>query len=265
MAAEIEPLGAKKSVAARTSATLRSTARMAKRPLRAFAVFGAVAGLVTAIALPVFVPSLPVANATATLQQIAVDDAQSLVIDSEVAPASFERGSYAATTQEEIDKKKAEAAAAKRRAQAASVARLVSSVPLTATGSGEIRYPVPRGSYYVSRTVGGAHRGADMVAPSGTPIYAATSGVVRVSSESYYGYGVAVVIDGVVGGSRVSTTYAHMIHGSRTVSVGQYVEAGQLIGLVGNTGRSNGAHLHFEVRVDGSLLEPISWLRVNAG
>ncbi|WP_223171610.1 M23 family metallopeptidase [Microbacterium sp. NIBRBAC000506063] len=246
-----------------------------RRPLRSIAVLGAVAALVSAIALPAFAPAPPVAGAAATLQQLAVDDAQSLIIASEVSAAPLERGTYKATTQKEIDKKKAEEAAARRAQLAAAQASAssgssssyVSNVDLsvTAAGSGEVRYPLPRGSYYVSRTIGGAHQGADMIAPARTPIFAATSGVVRVSSESYYAYGVAVVIDGVVGGKRVSTTYAHMIHGSRQVSAGQRVEAGQLIGLVGTTGRSSANHLHFEVRINGSLAEPIAWLRTNAG
>jgi len=63
----------------------------------------------------------------------------------------------------------------------------------------------------------------------------------------------------------VSTTYAHMTNGTRAVQAGQTVEPGQFIGKVGNTGRSFGAHLHFEVRVNGSLVEPIGWLRANAG
>ena len=99
----------------------------------------------------------------------------------------------------------------------------------------------------------------------GTPIFAAAGGVVRTSSESYYGYGVAVVIDSVVGGQRVTTLYGHMTNGTRAVQAGQTVQPGQFIGKVGNTGRSYGAHLHFEVKVNGSLVEPISWLRANAG
>ncbi len=228
---------------------------------------GAVGALVTGVALSAFASPAPVANATATLQQIAADDAQSLIIASEVTAPTIERGTYTATTQEEIDKKKAEEAAARRARLASSSRSYVGNIDLsvTAAGSGEVRYPLPRGSYYVSRTVGGAHQGADMIAPARTPIFAATSGVVRVSSESHYAYGVAVVIDGVVGGKRISTTYAHMIHGSRQVSVGQHVQAGQLIGLVGTTGRSSANHLHFEVRINGALAEPIAWLSTNAG
>ena len=237
-----------------------------KKPLRSIAIFGAVGALVAAVALPAYAATQPVADAT-TVQQLAAADAQSLVVASEATSAPMARGTYSATTPEEIEKKKAEEAAAARAKEAAAAASVFSDVDiaLAAAGSGEVRYPVPQGSYYVSRTLSGSHNGADMVAPQGTPIYAAASGVVRVSSESYHGYGVGIVIDHVIGGQRVSTLYGHMVYGSRLVSAGETVQAGQLIGLVGNTGRSYGAHLHFEVRINNGLVEPIGWLKANAG
>ena len=180
---------------------------------------------------------------------MAADDAQSLVVASEATTAPLDRGTYSATTPDEIAKKKAEEAA-KQRAAAAAAARTAGAggrlsdadLRLVAAGSGEVRYPLAQGSYYVSRTVGSGHNGADMVAPAGSPIFAAAGGVVRVSSESYFGYGVAIVIDSVVGGQRVSTLYGHMTNGTRAVSAGQTVQPGQVIGKVGNTGRSYGAH-----------------------
>lgn len=243
--------------------------------MRTVAIFAAVGALVAAVALPAYAATTPTVSASESLHAAAVDDAQSLVVASEATAAPIARGNYSATTPKEIAKKKAEAAAAKRakeRAAAAAAAAAQSGtamstedIQLVASGSGDVRYPLPRGSYQVSRTLGNGHNGADMAGPAGTPIYAATSGVVRVSSESYYGYGVAVVIDGVVGGQRVSTTYAHMIYGSRQVQAGQTVQAGQMIGQRGNTGNSYGAHLHFEVEINGSLVEPIGWLAANAG
>lgn len=246
------------------------------KPMRTVAILGAVCALVAGVALPALASAKPAPAEAATLQQMAFDDAQSLVVASEATSAPIARGSYSATTPDEIAKKKAEEAVKKRAAAAAAAARVAASsrggvsvsdedLRLISAGSGEVRYPLPQGSYYVSRTVGGGHEGADMVAPAGTPIFAATGGVVRVSSESFGAYGVAVVIDSVVGGKRVSTTYAHMTNGTRAVQAGQTVQPGQFIGKVGNTGRSFGAHLHFEVHVNGSLVEPISWLRANAG
>ncbi|MFC5434591.1 M23 family metallopeptidase [Microbacterium suwonense] len=253
-------------IRARASASTRSSVK----PMRSVAIFAAVGALVAAIALPAYAATGASKTEATTLQQMAFDDAQSLVVASEATAAPIERSTYSATTPDEIAKKKAEEAAKKR---AAVAARLASSgsrlsdadLRLVAAGSGEVRYPLAQGSYYVSRTLGSGHSGADMVAPAGSPIFAAAGGVVRTSSESYFGYGVAIVIDSVVGGQRISTLYGHMTHGTRAVQAGQVVQPGQFIGKVGNTGHSFGAHLHFEVRMNGSLVEPVSWLRANAG
>lgn len=242
--------------------------------MRSIAIFGAVGALVAAVALPAYAATKPSESEATTVQQLAAVDAQSLVVASEATAAPLSRGTFTATTPDEIEKKKAEEAAAARAAAAASAAAASSSskssfnignYALVSPGSGEVRYPLPQGSYSVSRTVGGAHNGADMLAPAGTPIYAAASGVVRASAESIGGYGVCVMIDSVVGGQRVQTTYGHMIYGSRQVQAGETVAAGQLIGFVGSTGRSTANHLHFEVWVNGGLLEPIAWLGANAG
>ncbi|MGK9222039.1 MULTISPECIES: M23 family metallopeptidase [unclassified Microbacterium] len=103
----------------------------------------------------------------------------------------------------------------------------------------------------------GRHMGMDIAAPGGTPIGAAAPGIVVLSSESHYGYGVAVMIQHVNG---VRTLYGHMTHGSRVVEEGDWVEAGDPIGLVGNTGRSFGNHLHFEVHVNGVPVDPRRYL-----
>lgn len=104
---------------------------------------------------------------------------------------------------------------------------------------------------------GGKHMGMDIAAAGGTPIAAAAPGIVVLSSESHYGYGVAVMIQHVNG---VRTLYGHMTHGSRVVKEGDWVEAGDPIGLVGNTGRSFGNHLHFEVHVNGVPVDPRNYL-----
>jgi len=106
-------------------------------------------------------------------------------------------------------------------------------------------------------TRGGQHAGMDLAAAGGTPITAASPGIVVLSSESHYGYGVAVIIQHING---VQTLYGHMTYGSRVVKEGDWVEAGDPIGLVGNTGRSFGNHLHFEVRVRGVAVDPRGYL-----
>lgn len=98
------------------------------------------------------------------------------------------------------------------------------------------------------------HQGLDIGAPHGTPIRAGGSGTVIIAGYNG-GYGNFTCIDH---GGALSTCYAHQsaIH----VSVGQRVSQGQVIGLVGNTGYSFGAHLHFEVRVNGAAVQPLNYL-----
>lgn len=119
-------------------------------------------------------------------------------------------------------------------------------------GSGEYFWPVDGG--YISSPFGGErnHKGLDIAAPLGTPIYAAAAGtVIKVGSGWSGGYGNHVVIENDDGNI---TYYAHQ--SETACEVGEHVEAGQVIGYVGSTGDSTGYHLHFEVRCDGYLLDP---------
>jgi murein DD-endopeptidase MepM/ murein hydrolase activator NlpD len=103
------------------------------------------------------------------------------------------------------------------------------------------------------------HEGIDFMGEVGTPIYAAASGIVT-AAERTPDYGNIVKVDH---GSGVETRYAHA---SRLlVKPGQRVEKGQLIAEIGNTGRSTGAHLHFEVRLNGIALDPRRYLTSNQG
>lgn len=101
------------------------------------------------------------------------------------------------------------------------------------------------------RTLGGVtklHPGVDFSAESGTPIYAAASGYVTAAGWNSGGYGYYVLVyHGTMNdGNTYSTLYAHMV-GAPSVSVGQYVTQGTVLGGVGNTGNSSGNHLHLEV------------------
>jgi murein DD-endopeptidase MepM/ murein hydrolase activator NlpD len=98
------------------------------------------------------------------------------------------------------------------------------------------------------------HTGIDFGASSGTPIRAAGNGVV-VSAGSLGGYGNATVIDH---GNGLATLYGHQ--SSITVAPGQRVSRGQVIGYVGCTGLCTGPHLHFEVRVRGTPVDPMQYL-----
>jgi murein DD-endopeptidase MepM/ murein hydrolase activator NlpD len=102
---------------------------------------------------------------------------------------------------------------------------------------------------------GTQHEGIDIAAASGTPVRAATDGVVKKASW-YGGYGNAVIIDH---GGGVKTLYGH--NSALTVKPGDRVQAGEVIAKVGSTGDSTGPHLHFEVQVDGKAINPRPWLK----
>ncbi|GAA5032748.1 M23 family metallopeptidase [Microbacterium fluvii] len=266
------PVARKPRLAVRIARPARTRPRGTAKPLRSLVILTMVGGLVATVALPAYGAWRTTEVEAVTLQQVAADNAQSLVVASDATSTDLDRDSYSATTSAEIAKKKAEEAAAARAkalaASTASASSMLASVDLSmvAPGSGEVRWPISGytlGDGFRSR--GGAHMGIDMLAPAGTPIYAAAAGVVRVSQESFGGYGVAVTIDHVINGVKVSTLYGHMTYGSRQVSSGQTVKVGQLIGLVGSTGRSTANHLHFEVFINGSNVDPLSWLKSNAG
>ena len=95
------------------------------------------------------------------------------------------------------------------------------------------------------------HRGTDIPAPEGTPILAAHSGTIIISGWND-SYGNQVLLDN---GTGLSTRYAHMTQ--TTVTAGEAVTAGQVIGYVGSTGDSTGNHLHFEVLQSGIRIDPL--------
>lgn len=246
----------------------RPAATAKASPVRSLVILTMVVGLIATVAIPAYAAVRP-ADQAKTIQQVASDNAQSLVVASEANAATLTRDSYSATTSDEIAKKKAEEAAAAR-AKAARTATTTSvkiDLNMISPGTGAVRWPLTKinhiGDGFLAR--GGEHQGVDLLTDGGTPIFAAAAGVVRVSQESYGGYGVAISIDHVINGQLVSTLYGHMQYGSRQVVTGQTVEAGQVIGLVGSTGRSTANHLHFEVAIGGTRVDPLAWLQANAG
>ncbi len=101
------------------------------------------------------------------------------------------------------------------------------------------------------------HKGIDIGAPAGTAIIAAEQGVVVVASWNS-GYGNTVIIDH---GKDVQTWYAHIRNGGIKVRKGQQVNRGDKIAEVGTTGQSTGNHLHFEVRLNGTAVNPLGYVR----
>ncbi len=100
------------------------------------------------------------------------------------------------------------------------------------------------------------HGGIDMAGPIGTPIYATADGTVATAAWNSGGYGNLVEVGH---GAGIATRYGHL---SRImVNPGERVRRGQLIGLMGSTGRSTGSHLHYEVRIDGRAVNPLPFLQ----
>ncbi len=143
--------------------------------------------------------------------------------------------------------------AAAPRANTGAAAPQAFTAPRAATGI----FSYPLTGYILSQNFWWGHPGLDMAISSGTPIRAADNGYVQFSGWSTVGYGNLVVINHNNG---FTTWYAHMV-GTPYVQNGQPVARGQVIGLVGSTGRSTGPHLHFEIRRNGVQQNPFFFLR----
>jgi murein DD-endopeptidase MepM/ murein hydrolase activator NlpD len=100
------------------------------------------------------------------------------------------------------------------------------------------------------------HAGIDLAGAIGTPIYATADGLVGRSEWNNGGYGNLVELDH---GHGIQTRYGHL--SKSLVVAGQKVRRGDMIGLMGSTGRSTGSHLHYEVRVDGKAVNPVPFMQ----
>src|SRR5215216_114928 len=126
-----------------------------------------------------------------------------------------------------------------------------SACPGGAVGGGGFTWPADN-HFLSGNDYWSGHLGIDIAAGEGAAVYAADSGVVTMAQGGYnYGYGNVIQIDH---GNGYSTVYAHL--NSIGVGVCTSVSAGQWIGASGNTGNSQGAHLHFEVRQNGGFINP---------
>ncbi|MGC9398953.1 MAG: peptidoglycan DD-metalloendopeptidase family protein [Anaerolineae bacterium] len=123
-------------------------------------------------------------------------------------------------------------------------------VPDDAVGSGHFRWPAPG---YISQGYWYGHRALDIANAEGTAVVASDGGYVSFAGWTDVGYGYLVVIDHANG---YQTYYAHL--DKFYVAEGEPVEAGQIIATMGNTGNSTGPHLHFEIRYNGALINPLA-------
>lgn len=156
----------------------------------------------------------------------------------------------ASRTQERLDLKAQQEAEKKRAAaEAARKERLRPKFALPVSQHGLSAYYGQSGINWMS-----AHTGIDFPVSYGTPVLAATDGTVRTQWNSAYGNMVILTAkDGT------ETWYCHL--STYKVASGTAVKAGDVIGYSGNSGNSTGPHLHFEVRIGGSAIDPLAWLR----
>ena len=184
-------------------------------------------------------------------------------IDKKVAELQAQRAAEEAARRayEESQRKLREQAAAAAAAAAASGSS--GSGGGTPAATGYYSWPVPSCTYITSRfgyrvhPIFGTtkyHSGVDIAAGYGATIQAAAGGTVSIAEKSdSYGYYCVIYHS-----NGTTTLYAHM-NEMPCVSVGETVSAGQVIGYVGSTGWSTGPHCHFEIRVNGSCVDPISY------
>lgn len=130
--------------------------------------------------------------------------------------------------------------------------------------NGNFQWPI-HGAGYISCLFAGyyGHTGVDNACSTGTPVYAAASGRVMLAvnvAQNPGGYGTHLVIDhGVYKGNGYQTLYGHC--SKLLVSAGEWVTQGQQIALSGSTGNSTGPHLHFEIRVNGTPINPYNFVK----
>ena len=127
-------------------------------------------------------------------------------------------------------------------------------------------HPVPQAkltsSYGVENKMHKFHNGVDLAAQIDTPIKAAAAGKVVTATENLKGfknYGTIIVIDH---GNGLQTLYSHL--NTLNVTEGEWVQSGQLIGGVGETGRATGPHVHFEVIKNGERVDPKNYVVIDS-
>ena len=244
--------------------TGRAIARASKRrnpgsKLISFAALLAVGGLVVAVSVPASLFAVDQASLASTTTTVVgvpqVVQVQHISVDDNVAIVDPIRDGFTTTSYAEQ--------------LALKYANYGGSFAAT---TGAIRWPFP---YTVPITDGFGlrpadvsgqpmHNGVDFTPGGGTPIYAIADGVVSFHLEEQGGLGNNVMIQHDIPGQNIESVYAHMQYGSSPLVVGQAIKVGDFIGLVGDTGNSYGAHLHFELHIDKVPVDPYAWLQANA-
>jgi len=234
--------------------------------LRKLMTVGAMAGaaaLLISTSLPAsaFLDPNGVSSASATTTSVSsAVPAQNLKVDAAVAAAAPARDAYTVVSLVQ-----------KIATKYASAAR---STAYTNNPNGTIQWPfpvpVPITYGFGPRSVPGCgycstfHQGVDFTPGSGVAIQAIADGVVSKVEFDSGGLGNNVTIDHNINGQKVQSVYGHMLTGSVRVVVGQMVKVTDEVGQVGSTGASTGAHLHLEIHLNNTPVDPFAWLKANA-
>jgi murein DD-endopeptidase MepM/ murein hydrolase activator NlpD len=225
----------------------------ASKVLSLLALF-AIGGLLVGTSLPVEAfssPSQAAANVDTVETDVVVDD-QSLAVSDSAIAADTKRSDYKITSYQEL-----------------MTERYGNLSYLYSVGTGDIQWPfpyvVPISSGYGGRaapcaTCSTFHTGIDFVPGFETPIYAIATGKISyLANEGGFGY--HMIVDSDVDGKKFQTLYAHMKDKSSKYKVGQTIEVGEQLGLVGATGQVTAPHLHLEIHIDGVPIDPFPWLK----
>lgn len=141
----------------------------------------------------------------------------------------------------------------------------------TVTEFSLVQWPLSEGttvsSFFGYRSCDGCssmHSGVDFTPGAGVPIEAIADGVVVGSTVADGSWGTHIVIEHDIDGVTFLSSYAHMQSGSSPFSIGDTVARGDVVGRVGNTGQSMGAHLHFTIQTaDRTFIDPLPWMRAH--
>ena len=215
----------------------------------------------TSLPASAFLNSSSVSSASATTASASAGVAsQNLRVDSGAAIAAPARDAYTVVSRvQQINTKYASAAR---------------STAYTNDPNGTIQWPfpvpVPIASGFGPREVPGCgfcstfHEGVDFTPGSGVTIQAIADGIVSKVEFDGGGLGNNVTIDHIISGQKVQSVYGHMLTGSIRLVVGQPVKVTDEVGQVGSSGASTGAHLHLEIHLNNTPVDPFAWLKANA-
>lgn len=232
---------------------VKSTRKRAASSLLSFGAMTFAAALLVGVSVPA---NAFISDAQTADSKLTVLESQSVAVSAEVASATTTRAGFTVTSYAELLR-----------------ARYGNRSYSYSVGTGPVQWPFP---YAVPisdgfgervapcRGCSSFHKGTDFTPGGGTAIFSIAAGTVSYTEVSDSGMGNNVIIDHVVNGVRVQSLYAHMQMNSSPLNVGDVVNVGDFVGLVGETGTAIGAHLHLEIHINGGQIDPYAWLKNNA-